>query len=275
MKGLAPMKNKSLLMVIIALILVLVIGLLIVKSKKSTSDSASPIDSSEPELAINTIPLSERPFITLSPDSSGRSLNISVSGAPKSGSLEYEMIYDADGKQEGALGTLQLATEIQPIVKSILLGTRSAGGATTYSEGVTGGSLTVTYATTRLKESWNYLHFDPLDPTLSSTDVRFTLTFQKTALKKDAVIIVMKTFGYDKTGLAEEAKVVSGPYGYFSQSPVKGSVEVSLKLPAGEFINPTIYAYQVGGWTALETKLDGDTVSSTASSGNVFLVIAD
>ena len=184
--------------------------------------------------------------------------------------MEYEMIYNASGKQEGALGSIFLGSEKQPIVKSILLGSKSGGGKVTYHEGVTGGSITVTYATTRLKESWNYLHFDPLDPIISSTDARFSISLPKTALKKDAVVITMKTFGYPPL----EGKVISGPYGYFSQTPIKGNAQVSLKLPAGEHVNPTIYGWDGKSWSKLATKLTGDTVSAPATA-NVFVVTTE
>lgn len=235
--------------------------------KKSTPPV---VDNTPVDLPINTIPLTDRPFITLSPDTSGRSLNISLSGAPKEGNMEYEMIYNASGKQEGALGSIFLGSEKQPIVKSILLGSKSGGGKVTYHEGVTGGSLTVTYGETRLKESWNYLHFDPTDPTISSTDARFSVTLPKTALKKDAVVITMKTFGYPPL----EGKVVAGPYGYFTQTPIKGTSIVELKLPAGEHVNPTIFEWNGTVWKKLATKLTGDTVSATATD-SVFLVTAE
>ena len=190
--------------------------------------------------------------------------------AAEEGNMEYEMIYNASGKQEGALGSIFLGSEKQPIVKSILLGSKSGGGKITYHEGVTGGSITVTYGETRLKESWNYLHFDPADPTLSSTDGRFTVTLPKSALKKDVVIITMKTFGYPTL----EGKVVTGPYGYFPQTPVKGTSSVSLKLPAGEHVNPTLYEWNGTTWKKLVTKLTDDTISAPAT-GSVFLVTAE
>lgn len=265
--------KKSALYVVIGVILVAVLGVVIWRRNSSPKPSVS-IDNSTPDLPINTIPLEDRPFITLSPDSSGRSLDISLSGSPTTGTLEYEMIYNASGKQEGALGSIYLGSEKQPIVKSILLGSKSGGGKITYHEGVTGGSMTVTYGETRLKESWNYLHFDPADPVISTTDAKFHVTLDKTALKKDSVIITMKTFGYDKAGLPDSAKVVSGPYGYFAQTPVKGSVTVELKLPAGEHVNPTIYEWNGTTWKKLTTKLTDDTVSSPATS-SVFLVTAE
>ncbi len=268
--------KKSTLIVAAAVVLIVVTSVLLIsKYKKSHSgDSAGIIENTQVDLPINTLALSERPFITLTPDKTGHSLSISVSGAPKSGNMEYEMIYNASGKQEGALGSISLASATQPIVKDILLGSRSAGGATTYHEGVTGGSITLTYGETRLKESWNYLHFDPADPSVSSTDGRFSLTLPKTALKKDQVIVTMKTFGYDKTGLPEGASVKSGPYGYFSQTPVKVSGTVSLKLPAGTFTNPTLYEWNGTTWKKLATKLDKDAVTG-AATGTVFLVTAD
>lgn len=270
------MPKTKLLLTIIALIVAVLAVIGVVKYRQSHSGLTSTVDNDpEIDLPINVIPLEERPFITLTPDKTGHSLDISVSGAPKTGKMEYEMIYNASGKQEGALGTISLASETQPIVKQILLGSRSAGGATTYHEGVTGGSITVTYGDTRLKESWNYLHFDPTDPSFSSVDGKLSVTLPKTALKKDDVIVTMKTFGYNKAGLpAEHTKLVAGPYGYFAQATPKGNAQISLKLPAGEHVNPTIYEWNETTWKKLPTKLSGDTVTSTGT-GSVFLVTAE
>lgn len=272
------MKKSAL---VIGVVLLAVSGFFVVKALKKSPPSTTPADNVKVELPLNTLPLTERPFITLQPDSLGRSLGMTVSGAPTTGELEYEMIYNASGKQEGALGTIFLATEKQPLTKSILLGSKSGGGKVTYHEGVTGGSLTVTYGETRLKESWNFLKFDPADPTISSTDGRFLATLGKTALKKDAVIVTMKTFGYAKTGLTDAVKVVAGPYAINAQSALRGSFGVSLKLPAGEHVNPTLYGYNGTTWAKLTTKLVGETVTATApapsgvSTLTAFLVTAD
>lgn len=262
---------KKILIVIISIVLLGVLGYFILSKK---SQPKKIIDNSQPDLPINTIPVSERPFITLYPDSTGRSLDIAVSGAPTSGNMEYEMIYNASGKQEGALGSVYLGSEKQPIIKSILLGSKSGGGKITYHEGVTGGSITLTYDSTRLKESWNYLHFDPTDPTFSSSDAKFNVSLGKTALKKDSVIITMKTFGYPKAGLPAETVVKVGPYGYFTQVPIKGLATISLKLPSGDHANSTMYEWLGTSWKKLSSKLSGDTISAT-SSGSVFLVMGE
>jgi hypothetical protein len=264
--------KKNTIIAVVSVILVLVLGIFLL-TKKSTKTTVVEEDT-KIDLPINVLPIAERPFITLSPDDTGRSLDIAVSSAPTSGLMEYEMIYNASGKQEGALGSISLGSATQPIVKSILLGSKSGGGKVTYNEGVTGGSITVTYGETRLKESWNYLHFDPADPTFSATDGRFSVALTKTALKKDGVIITMKNFGYPKAGLPEGVKVVSGPYSYFTQTAIKGTASVTIKLPAGEHINPTMYEWTGTTWKKLAGKLATDAVTASSTS-SVFLVTAE
>lgn len=224
----------------------------------------------ETELPVNTIPVEERPFITLAPDATGRSLAFSVTGAPQEGELEYELVYNAADKQEGVFGRIDLAQDKQPVTKDLLLGSKSAGGKVTYHEGVTGGALTVTYGDIRLKEQFNFLHFDPADPTVTSSDVRFAATLPKTALKPDGVVVVMKTFGLpaDLPG-----KLVAGPYAYLTAAPVKGNVQVELKLPAGDHANAAIYVHDGQKWTELKTSLQGeDTLTAVATSGQVFAI---
>jgi len=270
------MKKKSTLIVVIVLVLLLLISILVVIKKRQVSTSPVVENSPAVELPINTIPLLERPFVTLTPDSSGHNLTLGVDGLAPEGTLEYEIIYNAIEKQEGVFGRIELAKEKQPLKKTLLLGSQSAGGKVTYHEGVTGGSLTLTLGTTRLKESFNFLHFDPLDPSITSSDVRFSATLPKTALTKNAVIVVMKSFGLpDPTSLPGSSNVIAGPYTFLTPSPVKGSVAVSLKLPAGEHVAPSVFEYSASSWTKLPTTLEGDTVSATTSTGHLFVVTAE
>lgn len=263
---------KKLLPVILGVI-ILGGGMWLVVRNKKVKDP-TPVVEEKVELPVNVIPVEERPFITLTPDKSGRNLEISITNAPESDQLEYEILYNAGDVQEGGLGALSL-TGSEPFKKSILLGTRSAGGATTYHEGVTGGSLTVTYGETRLKEQFNFLRFDPADPVVSSSDLRFSVTLPKTSLKKDMVVVVMKPFGLPGP-LTEGAKLVAGPYVYTTPDVIKGSVEVEMKLPAGEYTNVSLYTYAAGKWTELKTNKKGeDTLAATVTSGNTFIAVTE
>lgn len=266
--------NKPLISAGVGIAIAILAGVIFINKKNSVTPPS--LVEEEVDLPINTIPVSERPFITLSPDSTGRSLDLFVTGAPTSGELEYELVYQTVEVQEGVFGRLDLANETQPITKSLLLGSKSAGGKVTYHEGVTGGTVTVTYGSTRLKESFSYLTFDPTDPTLLSTDGRFTLTLPKTALKAGTRVLTMKTFGYAKAGLPENAKVVSGPYHIAYAAVPKGEGSLEIKLPAGEHVNPTLYGWNGKTWTKLTSKLGTDALTSTQhASHSAFLVIAD
>lgn len=264
--------NKPIIAASIGLILAVIVGIFFIKNNKPQTNE--PVVEEEVDLPINTIPQSERPFITLDPDESGRSLDLRVSGAPTEGELEYELVYQTIEVQEGVFGRLELGSEKQPIVKSLLLGSKSAGGKVTYHEGVSGGTVTVTYGTTRLKESFGYLKFDPADPTLLSTDGRFVVTLDKTALKKDTRVLVMKTFGYEKVGLPASAKILAGPYAITYATEPKGKGSIELKLPAGEHTNPTIYGWDGKSWQKLVTKVTGDSLTAS-STDSVFVAVGE
>lgn len=265
--------KKSTVIVLTGIVLAALAGVFFLLSKKG-SNSSSLTDNTEIDLPINTIPVTERPFITLAPDGTGRSLNITVDQAPAEGEMEYEMVYQASGKQEGALGSIFLGSEKQPIVKSILLGSKSGGGKVTYHEGVTGGSLTVTYGQTRLKESWNYLKYDGLDPVFSVPDGKFSVELAKTGLKKDQYVVTMKTFGLPSALPEGTGSLLVGPYAYFAQSAVKGSVQAEFTLPSGDHASPTIYEWDGKVWKKLVTKAVENTVTASVT-GHVFVVVSE
>lgn len=262
--------KKSTVIVIAGIVLVALAGIFFLVSKKGNQPK-EVIDNTEIDLPINTIPVAERPYVTLAPDATGRSLNLAVDHAPLQGELEYEMVYQASGKQEGALGSIFLGSEKQPLIKSILLGSKSGGGKVTYHEGVTGGSITLTYGQTRLKESWNYLKYDGLDPTFSATDGKFSVKLGKTALSQGQYVLTMKTFGLPAALPEGAGNLLLGPYAYFTQSQKGGTVQAEFTLPSGDHANPSIYEWSGQTWKKLPAKLLENKLSATVS-GHVFVV---
>lgn len=267
--------KKPVVILLIILVLSSIVGTLVyLKKRLNSSVTPTPTEEVEQDLPINTIPVSERPFITLMPDSTGRSLDFRVSGAPKTGELEYELVYQTIEVEEGVFGRLILDTETQPITKSLLLGSKSAGGKVTYHEGVKSGSVTVTYGNTRLMENFNYLAFNPEDPTILTPDGRLTITLPKNALKKDTRVLLMKSFGYEKAGFPESAKLIVGPYSIGYASHPSGEQSVEIKLPAGEYSNPTVYGWDGKSWKKLISKITADSLITKVSS-QAYLVVAD
>jgi len=267
------MQKKAL--ITIGVLLLIVVSLVVFFKNKQSAPAPTPSAEPTVNLPVNTIPVSERPYVLLTPSNNGRSLELYLDRALTKELVEYELVYNAAGKQEGVFGRLNLDTETQPITKSLLLGSQSAGGKITYHEGITGGSLTLTYGETKLKEQFNFLRFDIDEPSVSSQDVRFTVDFGAKAMPKDTVIVTMKSFGLP-TDLPEGKELIAGPYAYLTGT-VKGDVVVSIKLPAGEHVNPTIYEYNLAKDTflPLKTTLSEDEVSATAANGSTYLVTAD
>lgn len=264
------MINKKLLAAVIGIVIAVPAGLWVVNSGKR---SLVPTPTPEPELPVNTIPVEERPFVTLSPDDSGRNLFFRVDGAGEIGEVEYELVYNATGKQEGVFGRLDLEIETQPIEKKLLLGSQSAGGKITYHEGVTGGSLTLTTAETKLKEQWNFLRFDSKDPVFSSSDGRFAATLEPKELKDNQVVIIMKSFGYPAE-IPEGQQVVAGPYTLQTPAKLKKPATIELKLPAGEHVSPTMLGYDGTKWVELKTQVEGDTLTAD-STATVFVAVTN
>jgi len=266
------MKNKKIIISSLVVVALFSLGAFLILRKDSSDIDSTPTPVIS--LPINTIPVEDRPYLNLTPDSTGRSLKLLLDNTDISEVVEYELVYQAGTKQEGVFGRLNLATEDLPVVKDLLLGSRSAGGKTTYHEGITGGSLTLTYGETKLKESFNFLRFDSTDPVVSSPDARFSVKFADNAMLDNKVIVTMKTFGLP--AVLPTRTILAGPYAYLTNS-VKGDVIVSIRLPAGEHINPTVYEYDTNSddWVALDGKLSDDTVTATANTGTTFIVVSN
>ncbi|MEI6690190.1 MAG: hypothetical protein WCL07_00405 [bacterium] len=263
--------KKPIVLSIIALV-ALVGGIVVAKKLISPKSTVVTTKQEEVVLPVNVIPVEERPFVTLTPDASGRNLALGINNFKSTSStVDYELVYQTSEGDEGAFGRMNLATETQPISKQLLLGSRSAGGATTFYNGVTGGAIALTWGETKVKESFNFIRFNPTDPTIISVDGRLTYTLTAKALKKDDVIVTMKTSGYPASLPTPTAKLLAGPYAILTPTTPKGVVTLSVQLPSGTHTNPTIYEFVSGKWAKLKTTLKGDTVTATPTT-NIFIV---
>ena len=119
--------------------------------KKSTTTSNTPT----PTQASKQIELSadEKPTISLVPRVDGHNLAIKITGIPsKFTSVDYELVYTAKDQnleiEKGVSGTLKPSNSTLE-KDDLLLGTASCtnGCKYKYDEGVTGGTLTLTFTT--------------------------------------------------------------------------------------------------------------------------------
>ncbi len=261
------MKNKKLILALFGVsILVVVLTIILVKRSNSSSTSVSQTTPS-PDLVVNNLPVSKRPFATLTPDLTGHSLFFYLDRPQTRSAIEYEIVYTAGNKEEGAFGHLDLTKEKLPITKKILLGSKSAGGAVTYHEGITEGSLTLTYNQVKLKEDFNFLHFNSKNTDgYPSVDARFTAYFSPKQLSQNTVILIMKSFGLPTP--IPQGKIVAGPY-YVGTAKKVAPQKIELRVSANQ---PVLYEYVKGGWVKLEATYKNGLLTATPSS-NLFVVV--
>lgn len=233
--------------------------------RSGSQDQVTVVPPSTPELPVNTIPVESRPYLTLTPDSTGRYLTLGINSLQSTSTLEYELVYATLEGDQGAFGRINLETDQQPIAKLLLLGSKSAGGAVTYYPGVSGGYVSLTYDELKLKEPFNFIRFDPASPEISTQDGRVAYQLTRDAYKKDTVVVTMKTSGFPAP-LPAGTKLVAGPYAILAPSTPKGKATLTIKLPAGEFESPTVYEYVQGSWVKLASTLQSDSLTATPTS---------
>jgi hypothetical protein len=198
----------------LCIFLALFVGVvLIVKSRK-----ASPSDSiieEEDDTTVAELPLTQRPFTSLTPRGDGHWLDLSVknlSVVTGAQSMDYELVYTVkDGRTQGVPGTIKLTGE-NNITRELLLGSESSGKFR-YDEGVSQGTFTLRFRNSNgklLGKLTTQFMLYSTDSVLSSSDKSFTFTLDK---KPRGYFLVMDTFGLPSSG---SETFSSGPYGVFA-----------------------------------------------------------
>ena len=196
-----------------------------------------------PQAAEETkeIPLSKRPFTSLTPSSDGHWLKLEISNLQiEAETLDYELLYTLpDGRTQGVPGTIKLTAE-KKIERDLLLGSESSGKFR-YDEGVKEGSLTLRFRDSGgkliAKFATNFSLLTKTD-TLAATDAEFKYILPKTSKE---FFVVMQTFGLPND---TEFEVKNGPYGIFTSS--KAAFPGTVEMGGGE-----IYFRDRSNWKKL------------------------
>ena len=139
-------KNK---IIIFALIVISSSFFLSACGKKTIKNPSNGKSATVTELTLSN---SEKPYISLIPRADGHELKLKIDGIPsKIKEIEYELIYTAsDNGLEIEKGVGDTIKEIgKNIERDLLLGTSSCtnGCKYKYDEGITGGTLSLTFST--------------------------------------------------------------------------------------------------------------------------------
>lgn len=146
------MKNKTAIFFIIGALVLIIITVVMIttgKNKKTPVNNNIQNTKVESELVLSD---DQKPYISLTPQADGHRLNLKISNIPESiKEIEYDLIYTAKDEnieiEKGVGGTAKI--EGTSMDRELLLGTESctSGCKYKYDEGITGGTLSLSFIT--------------------------------------------------------------------------------------------------------------------------------
>lgn len=264
------LKNKKALIGIGVIILLLIGGVLWMRSRGASSETPEQTQKRRLSLPENIIPVAESPYISLSPTSDGRSITVTIHDLKKDAQeLEYEIEYQTGGSSLQGFEDLLDLSQL-PASATKLLGSCSAGGACTYHEDVAGGFFlgrflggSEDYA---LKTNWKYIDNRARESAHSSRDAKFQIDGR--TLAQHRYLIIFNSPGYPE-GIPGE--VVSEIYTLNSSSALSG--QANLTLRANEEGDLKIAAWNGTSWKTYEGTVDGKMITATVDLAQLYLVI--
>ena len=260
------------------LIIAGVIGLLVlvgvgygVKSFLSGGSKVEETTSKKTKMAppVNVIPVEERAYVKLLPNSNGKNLNLVVEEIKKEAeSAEYELEYQAGTLLQGAFGEISLSAF--PARTDILLGSCSAGGACTYHEDVQGGSLLLNLDCDEdygLKSEWKYIENSDDEEEFSSRDAKFQISSED--LDDVSYLVIYNSPGYPQE---LEGSLVSEVYSLTASSSLTGEAELSIRMT--EEVEGVIMGWDGSEWQEFDTSVDGKMATATVDLMEAYLVVS-
>lgn len=195
------------------------------------------------EETLKEIPLSQKPYASLTPRADGRELHLVVIKLPKDAvTMEYELVYQVEsGITQGVPGNVKDIAGKSSIERDLLLGTCSSGKCR-YDEGVEQGTFTLRFRDSKGKLVYKFetgFNLQQNPTKITSTDGKFTLSGNM----PKGYYLTMETFGLPDTAPGE---VTGGPYGVFTKTA--GKINAAVSLGGKTFV------YDTKKWSMLENN---------------------
>ncbi len=218
---------------------------------------------------VNVIAVTERPYLRLDPSSDGRHVTINVLEVKKAASqLDYEMEYQTGSMLQGFQGLINL--QKLPVSDRKLFGSQSAGGAITYHEDISGGSLLAQFGGSEdyaVKSAWRFFQNTTKDSKFTSQDTKFSISGD--TLKNVRHLII-----YNSPGYPDEIKgeLLSDPYVVSADQSLKTSSSnftVSIRSSKAEAV---LMGYDGSKWQELDGSFQDGVWSSSGPFMEVYLL---
>lgn len=224
------------------------------------------------EEPVNTVPVSERIYTTIEINKSskfplGKEVIVAIADNKGASKIEYELESQAGTTIQSGIGSIDVKSEQKPYQKNILLGSCSAGGACSYYQDVTGGTLLLRFIDSsigNLKGEWSYI-MPGNDGKLSSRDAKFQLDAPKL---KDAFTIVSQTMGLPKSTGGD---ILAGPYHIASTAPTTGDMNATIHL-SDESPKAKLLFWDGSKYKTLTSTTIGKTLTAKISTSGTYLV---
>ncbi len=266
--------NKTILIAAFCLLLIIGTGVAVFSSRQDdASEEPEPQTKQRITDPINEIPIADRPYLRLIPQPDGHHIDISIEHLNLAADLvDYEFEYQSGSMLQMVMGQVELAAV--PTSEQVFLGSCSAGGACTYHENVTGGSLLLKFSNTEdnytLKSDWRYFDNQQQTKIVSSRDAKFQI--QGEAIDQQRYVIVYNSPGLP-TGLDQE--VIAEHYAVAASGPLSGSEQAQVTIRCNELVDkPIIVGYDGQEWQQFETNIIQDRqVEAEAEYMQLYTVI--
>lgn len=218
---------------------------------------------------VNLIAIKERPYIELIPLAERNKLQLVIHERKKAAeTVEVVLEYDRNkGVMDAVLKEFTLTSPVQK--EEIFLGSKSAGGHTTYHDDVIGGTYTLNFEDEdyALKEPWRYSDTEKSYAEFSTSDGFFQVKLDKPY--QTSKIVVMKSPGYPGE---LEGEVIAGPYLFrgvnaLSEATLDLTIRASEESPSA-----VLMGWDGTEWQEIEANISGRSVTAETKAYQVFVV---
>lgn len=263
--------KKSKIIIATLLVLGIVGGGYMALRPKAAPEIVEP-PSKKPKKQVNLIPQSERPYVTLQPLQGRNMLELTIHDLKKPAkSVEVTLEYD---RNKGVLDAVlnSFAIDETPLIEEMFLGSKSAGGHTTYHDDVIGGTMTLDFSQEdyALEVPWRYDDAKTSYDQLSTSDGKFQLSLDKPI--KQSKVVIMQSPGLPGKANGE---VLSGPYyistvGDLPETTMSVSMRITEESP-----NAVIMGWDGTEWVEYPSTVDGKTVSTKGDLVSTYIVVSN
>lgn len=254
---------------IIALVVIGLVGFMWMRSRGN-----KPVEqvqqAKKVQVPVNLITIEERPYVELIPLAERNKLQLVIHERKKAAeTVEVVLEYDRNkGVMDAVLKEFPLTSPVQK--EEIFLGSKSAGGHTTYHDDVIGGTYTLNFEDEdyALKEPWRYSDTEKSYTEFSTSDGFFQVKLDTPY--QTSKIVVMKSPGYPGE---LDGEVIAGPYlfrgvGALPEATLDLTIRTSEESP-----NAKLMGWDGTEWQEIEASIAGRSITATSQAFEVYIAV--